>query len=466
MAIAVAVGVSGQTFETRPGQLAHERNVPSNAAVITVRGAVDASDLDYLATAVVEADMLDLSAADIVAYKGKRVGVNTYSSPADVLPPYIFAGLKASHVRLPATLKSIGEGAFLDSRVEEVGIPAGVESIGADAFGQCDRLTCVELPAGVGEVAARTFEGCAMLGEVKLPGTVHTVGARAFLGCGSLKNVEMPASLTSLADEAFALSGLETVRFDGCDRLDSIGDRVFASCGQLLSAALPSGAVRLGEGVFFECRSLERVTLPAEAVAIPALTFKGAGSLGAIELPDGVTEIGALAMAGVSSVRNVVLPGSLGHIGDGAFEDCSGIGEIDARALGHVPALGSDVWAGVAQPGVALVVQPRLEDAFMAAPQWQDFAISRSSVTTIADKGGEKRIEAVFHGKTLAVTCSGALEGVTVYSIDGRMLAEAAGVGSDSVTIDTSRHAGPFFIVRVMTAGDSGVTVFKLMREP
>lgn len=466
MAVAVAAGVSGQTFEVSPGQLAAGCEVPSHAATITVRGAVDASDLDYLTRVIEDADVLDLSGAEIAAYKGKQVGVNTYSAPANVLPPYIFAGLKASHVKLPAALEAIGEGAFIDSRVEEVSIPAGVKRVGADAFGQCARLTRVELPSGIDEVAARTFEGCAVLAEVKMPEGLRSVGARAFLGCGSLKGVDMPASLTSIAGEAFAMSGLEAAALGGCSRLDSIGDRAFASCRNLTTATLPSGATRLGEGIFFECVSLLAVSLPAEAVNMPALTLKGAANVSAIELPEGLSGIGDLAMAGMSAVERVTLPESLEHIGDGAFEGWSGVREIDAQALEGVPALGTEVWAGVEQPTVALIVPPALEDAFLAAPQWQDFAISRSAVTSVTDAGDDKGIEAAFYGRTLRVTAAVTLKRVTVYGLDGRVLAMADNIDSESVSIDTADCGATFFIVRAETGPDPKVAIFKLMREP
>lgn len=467
LTVTVAAGAAGQTFDVRPGQLAAERAVPSHAATITVTGSVDASDLDYLVSAIEEAQMLDLSGADIAAYKGGKVGVNTYSSPADALPAYLLAGLKASHLRLPATLTAIGEGALMDSRIEDVTIPAGVTKIGADAFAQCRNLTHVELPAGLSEMADRTFEGCEMLAEVTLPGSLRSIGRRAFLGCSSLQAVEPPASLTTIGDEAFALSGLNGIALDGCKSLTAIGNRAFASCIHLASATLPSDATKLGEGIFFGCTSLSSVRLPAEAVNLPALTLKGAENLTEIVLPEGISEIGALAMAGMSAVERVTLPPSLEHIADGAMEGWNGAKEIDATQLGSVPTLGADIWADVRQPDVTLHVRPNLEDSFLAAPQWQDFAINKSSITILPAYGGNRpEIEACFQGKTLTVKASEKLKSVTLYSIDGRVLAVADKTDATQISLETSGHAGVFFIVRAVTQPDGGVMTIKLMREP
>lgn len=247
----------------------------------------------------------------------------------------------------------------------------------------------------------------------------------------------------------------------------SVGERAFASCARLVSATLPSGAAELGEGVFFDCESLADVRLPSEAVSVPALALKGAVSLASVNLPDGVSEIGVLAMAGMAAVETVALPASLTHIGDGAFEGWSGVREIDALRLETVPSLGDKVWAGVEQPAVTLNVLPELEEAFLAAPQWQEFSISRSSITLLpSTSGGVGHVEAGFTGMTLRVSSDTELESVTLYGVDGRVLETAVHIGADSVSLDTSRHAGAFFIVRAETRdGGRGVT-FKLMRQP
>lgn len=463
-----AIAASGQTFEvSSPGQLAAGRAVPSHAATITVTGSIDASDLDYLVSAIEEVQTLDLSGADIAAYKGNKVGVNTYSSQANELPAYLLAGLNVTHLKLPASLTAIGAGALMDSRIEDVEIPASVTAIGADAFAQCRSLIHVKLPEGVSEVAERTFEGCEMLSEVLLPETLRTIGARAFLGCSALESIKIPTALTTLDDESFALSGLDAINLDGCTGLTSIGRRAFASCLHLTSATLPSAATTLGEGIFFECASLTAVQLPAKAVTLPSLTLKGAENLADIQLPESTTEIGRLAMAGMTAVETVTLPSSLSHIGDGAFENWSGAKEIDATLLNAVPTLGEEVWAGVEQPKVSLNVQPGLEEAFLAAPQWQDFSIRKTSITLLPSiNGSDSQIEARFNGKILTVEASAMLESVTVYAIDGRILTMADNIADNSVSIDTSRYAGAFFIVKAVTNADSMAVTFKLMREP
>jgi len=467
LTVTVAAVAAGQTFDVRPGQLAAEGGVPASAATVTVTGSVDASDLDYLVRTIEEVATLDLSGAEIAAYKGVKTGVNIYSVEANVLPPYIFAGLKARSVKLPSTLTVIGEGALMDSRVEEVEIPAGVTRIGADAFIQCRSLKRTVLPEAITEVAPRTFEGCAMLAEVTLPAGVTKISDRAFLGCSSLGSIEMPASLVSIGPEAFALSGLNGASLDACRGLTAVGDRAFASCMQLGEVTLPSGATTLGEGIFFDCISLSHVQLPAEAVTLPALTLKGAENLAEIELPAGIAEIGTLAMAGMSGMERVELPAALEYLADGAMEGWSGVKEIDVMQLNVVPELGPDVWAGVEQEAVTLQVPAELENSYLAAPQWQDFAISRSSLTELpAIDAADGKVEAAFNGKNLVVSASSPLHSVTLYGIDGRMLEVAENIAANSVSIETSRHAGAFFIVRAVTEADGGGTTFKLMREP
>ena len=55
-------------------------------------------------------------------------------------------------VRLPASLKTIGDAAFLGlTRLESVNLPDGLEVIGSEAFAHCRSLMPVEIPASVTE---------------------------------------------------------------------------------------------------------------------------------------------------------------------------------------------------------------------------------------------------------------------------------------------------------------------------
>lgn len=465
LTLVAATTVCGQSYHVTPGQLAKERALPATASTITVTGSVDASDLDYITETVEKINTLNLSGATVVAYRGKRVGANITSAPANTLPAGIFAGLKASHITLPASLTAIGDGAFMESQLVDITLPAGVRTVGRAALSRCHNLREVTIPASVTAMPDALLEGCGKLTRVNLSPGLRTIGQRAMLGCSSLADVTLPASVTSIGEEAFALSGLQEIELSQCTGLRTIGDRAFSTCAHLESATLPSLTTGLGEGIFFECSALTYVRLPSSAVTIPPLALKGASSMQGIDIPENTETIGALAMAGMSSVESVTLPATLTHIGDGVFEGWSSLAEVNANDLTAVPSLGKEVWSGVDQSRASLYVADDMENAFASTPQWQDFSISQSSVTQLPSLDYESRIMARFDGATLVVTTTEPLLNVTLYSLDGQMLASTTDSGTETVSIDTSAHSGHFFIARAITATDNRAVTFKLMRD-
>ncbi len=68
-----------------------------------------------------------------------------------------------------------------------VTIPAGVTSIGTEAFSCCGVLTSVTIPDSVVSIRMRAFVGCSRLTSVTIPDGVTSIDARAFGDCDSLK---------------------------------------------------------------------------------------------------------------------------------------------------------------------------------------------------------------------------------------------------------------------------------------
>ena len=126
-------------------------------------------------------------------------------------------------------LESIGSDAFYGcSGLASVEIPASVTSIGSNAFSGCSGLTSVYYQ---GDLArwCEGFEGrynlmqyCENLyingelvqGDLVIPAGVTSIGSDAFYWCSGLSNVEIPTSVTIIGDYAFdGCSGLTSVTF-------------------------------------------------------------------------------------------------------------------------------------------------------------------------------------------------------------------------------------------------------------
>lgn len=461
-----AYTAAGRTMDVHPGELAAASEWPGHESVLTITGQLDASDLDRLAERLTDVETLDLSGAEIVAYKGSRIGANITSAPAATLPAGILAGLRVSRLILPETLTAIGDCALAGSTITELTVPGKVTRIGRSAFAGCVSLRTLTMPQSLTAIPDGLAEGCEALSELHVPDGVTKIGKRAFFGCKSLTSFSWPVALTTLGEEAFALSGLCSADLSRCASLTAIGARTFAHCQSLSSALLPDAAAEMGQGVFFECKSLAAVSLPASAISVPPLMLKGAEGLTELSLPEGTEVIDTLALAGVTGVAAVKLPASLNYIAEGAFEDCTGLTNIDASLLTAVPSLGDGVWAGVTQSDITLTVIPSLENAFLTTPQWQEFSIVNTSGLLAVGADAEHTVTAGFEGMTLTVTSAAPLGRIELYAVDGRLLTATSPNGTEVTRIDTSAYAGPYFMVRVTAEADSRPVTFKLLRLP
>lgn len=171
----------------------------------------------------------------------------------------------ATEVRLPASLRYFGPGAFERFlSLERIDCPDSLRSIGSAAFHGCRSLRRFALGRGVEVFSSdRVFTGCDALeaievdprnrsfkavdealltadgrrlvafppgrkGPFAVPAGVEEVPARAFLGCRGLTRVSVPASVKRIGEYAFAdCPALERIEFE--DRSFRLDDRAFGS---------------------------------------------------------------------------------------------------------------------------------------------------------------------------------------------------------------------------------------------
>ncbi|WP_294482099.1 leucine-rich repeat domain-containing protein [uncultured Ruminococcus sp.] len=89
-------------------------------------------------------------------------------------------------VKLPNTLKKIGDSAFMWSGLTEMHIPANVEEICDSAFQGCKCLEKVTIENGLVTIDQNAFFECIKLKEILLPASLKTIGNAAFRNCESL----------------------------------------------------------------------------------------------------------------------------------------------------------------------------------------------------------------------------------------------------------------------------------------
>lgn len=170
------------------------------------------------------------------------------------LGPYAFNGCRnLRRVKLPATLKTIGELAFGScASLESVEIPQTVEALGKSAFLNCSALRSVKLSAALKRIGELAFRGCEYLETIEIPEGVEELGPCAFVGCRNLRRARLPSTLKKISVWAFwGCGNLQTVEIPR--GVEEIGDSAFEGCESLRSAYLPSSLKHIGKGAFLGC---------------------------------------------------------------------------------------------------------------------------------------------------------------------------------------------------------------------
>jgi len=150
-------------------------------------------------------------------------------------------------------------------------------------------------------------------GTVTLPGTitglpVTGIGANAFGNCYRLTGVTIPDGVTSIGDEAFLGTGLASVTIP--DSVTGIGYGAFSGCYSLTSVTLGNGVTSIGEIAFNQCTSLASVTIPDRVTTIGVEAFFYCTSLNGVTIGNRVSSIGASAFAYCASLAEVYFRGN------------------------------------------------------------------------------------------------------------------------------------------------------------
>jgi len=217
---------------------------------------------------------IDMSAATKVKKINKRTFDNDLNLEEVILPPnledigesafalnslitlYTEPEGKLRTIKFPSTLKTIGQWAFIwQTGLEEVEIPAGVISIGKEAFEYNKSLrsaivNCVTfdkiLPQGL-------FYECESLEHVVIAEGYTEIGPEAFRGTGRIKSLVIPAGVTVIGNSAFSNSEIESITLP--EGLTRIGKSAFWYCVNLETMTIPSTVTTIGDGALTGCCS-------------------------------------------------------------------------------------------------------------------------------------------------------------------------------------------------------------------
>lgn len=115
-------------------------------------------------------------------------------------------------LKLPSTLKKIGDGAFYGANISHVRIPEGIEIIPKYSFGYTSLTDTLTIPNSVVQIKESAFRNCKYLNAIILPENLTQIWGDCMNGCWSLDYIQCNAKEPPLV-EGGEFTGIEKNNF-------------------------------------------------------------------------------------------------------------------------------------------------------------------------------------------------------------------------------------------------------------
>ncbi|MDR0632763.1 MAG: leucine-rich repeat domain-containing protein, partial [Holosporales bacterium] len=240
------------------------------------------------------------------------------------IPAGIFSGgQNLRTVSLSSGIEDIGERAFADCvSLSEVWLPATVKTIGRGAFcgAGCNNIHCDASTINGQKLGIAVENTIAFLNGIF---SDNTGNVRAEIGCtvqfpdahyiryedtwglkscyvdgkgwcnvvvldknkvrqqvdrlSDPQNFVVAKDITEIGENAFTESGIRSVSFEENSRLEEIGEYAFCGCEQLTLVKLPPTVFAIGRSAFGYCTALQEIVIPKNVRVILEGAFHGSG---------------------------------------------------------------------------------------------------------------------------------------------------------------------------------------------
>lgn len=156
-----------------------------------------------------------LSIPEGAFYNCQKIGIFSQGSVVSIGAGAFANAHNLKKINLSSGLLSIGDGAFRETAVESVEIPATVTQFGKGVIQCCSRLTSFTIPLCVTKMYSSEFLQCNALCEIIITENVREIGENALHTTPSLTEITIPATVETIEGTplsgAFYMSSLQRI---------------------------------------------------------------------------------------------------------------------------------------------------------------------------------------------------------------------------------------------------------------
>lgn len=169
-------------------------------------------------------------------------------------------------VKLPEKLRVIGDSAFINNvnmLWTNKELPYYIEEIGASAFEECKELRTVTIPSRTKKIGSKAFYGCSQYTKEK--DRIHNYDVYTYDKSQGLNEIDMTRanSLEEIGSFAFAMNPLTNCVIP--DKVKVIPEGLFQNCYYLQKVICSDRTETINDRAFSNCLELISITLPAKA---------------------------------------------------------------------------------------------------------------------------------------------------------------------------------------------------------
>lgn len=225
---------------------------------------------------------------------------------------YAFSGRSdLASITIPSTIQSIGEDAFLECE--------GLKKVYASSIEDWCKIDFSYPDANPLSRGADLYVDNKLVTDVTIPDGVKSIGKYAFCGYSSLKSISFPSSIRSIGESAF----------DSCFNLDKVYATNIEDWCKIKFEDEYSNPIHYARKIYIDGELATDITIPKGITKICDYAFVNCDTITNVVIPDSVISIGNSAFSFSSNLKNISIPNSVVNIGKGAFSSCSNLEEVE-----------------------------------------------------------------------------------------------------------------------------------------